>query len=140
MLLVLIIKFCCADSGSIWDNIALGTPNASAEQVEEAAKAANAHDFIVKLPSGYDTEVGGSGTGIHNSVFQIFILFIISIVFFKSVLNYLLSLSSLQLSIVAEDMLYLFYVCDDVFYVQRSSLVVRSSALPSLVRSAPNLA
>lgn len=51
--------------GSIWDNIALGTPNASADQVEEAAKAANAHDFIVKLPSGYDTEVGGSGTGMY---------------------------------------------------------------------------
>lgn len=42
---------------SIKDNILLGNPGVSMEAVESAAMAANAHDFIVKLPRGYDTQV-----------------------------------------------------------------------------------
>ncbi len=49
-------------SGSIRDNIAFGRPDASTEDVIEAAKAAAAHDFIVSFPEGYDTPVGERGT------------------------------------------------------------------------------
>ena len=48
-------------SGSIRDNIAFGRPDATDEQVMEAAKAAAAHDFIVTFPQGYDTPVGERG-------------------------------------------------------------------------------
>jgi len=46
---------------SIEDNIRYGKLDASKEQVIEAAKAANAHDFIVSLPKGYDTQCGEKG-------------------------------------------------------------------------------
>lgn len=44
--------------GSILDNIRYACPNATREQVIAAAKTASAHDFIVKYPDGYDTEIG----------------------------------------------------------------------------------
>jgi len=50
--------------GSIADNIAYGNPEASRASVVAAAKAANAHDFIMKTPDGYDTPVGERGTGL----------------------------------------------------------------------------
>jgi ABC transporter fused permease/ATP-binding protein len=46
---------------SIRDNIRYGRPDASADQVEAAARAANAHDFISAFPEGYDTVVGERG-------------------------------------------------------------------------------
>ncbi len=46
---------------SIRENIRLGSPNASNEEVEKAAKAANCHDFIRKLEKGYDTLAGDAG-------------------------------------------------------------------------------
>jgi ATP-binding cassette subfamily B protein len=46
---------------SIRDNIAYGRPDAPIGEVEAAAKAANAHEFIVRLPEGYDTVVGERG-------------------------------------------------------------------------------
>lgn len=48
-------------SGSIRDNIRYSKPHASDEEVVEAAKLANAHDFIVNLPEGYNTMVGEKG-------------------------------------------------------------------------------
>ena len=48
-------------SGTIAENIAYAHPDASMEDVIAAAKAANAHEFIVKFPDGYDTEVGERG-------------------------------------------------------------------------------
>jgi len=47
--------------GSIKDNIAYGRPEAGMEEVLEAAKAANAHNFIINFPDGYDTYVGERG-------------------------------------------------------------------------------
>ena len=46
---------------SVRDNIAFGAPNATHEQVEAAARMANAHDFITALPQGYDTVISERG-------------------------------------------------------------------------------
>lgn len=48
-------------SGTIRENIAYANPRATTEQVEAAARAANAHDFIAKLEKGYNTEIGERG-------------------------------------------------------------------------------
>jgi len=48
-------------SGTVLENIAYGKPGASREEVEEAAKNADAHEFIIALPQGYDTYVGERG-------------------------------------------------------------------------------
>ncbi|WP_248315096.1 ABC transporter ATP-binding protein [Staphylococcus aureus] len=48
-------------SDTVKENILLGRPTATDEEVGEAAKMANAHDFIMNLPQGYDTEVGERG-------------------------------------------------------------------------------
>ncbi|MEN3271405.1 MAG: ATP-binding cassette, subfamily bacterial [Actinomycetota bacterium] len=48
-------------SGSVADNIAFADPDARQEQIERAARLAGAHDFIVDLPKGYDTEIGERG-------------------------------------------------------------------------------
>ncbi|MFJ5693653.1 ABC transporter ATP-binding protein [Arthrobacter sp. NPDC093125] len=48
-------------SGSVAENIALGRPEASREEIEAAAKAVGAHDFILELPEGYDTDVHKRG-------------------------------------------------------------------------------
>ncbi|HJA19814.1 ABC transporter ATP-binding protein [Mediterraneibacter catenae] len=48
-------------SGTIRENIAYGKPGASMEEIIEAAKRANIHDFIEELPDGYDTFVGERG-------------------------------------------------------------------------------
>jgi len=48
-------------TGSVAENIQLGKPGASMEEVEQAAKAVGAHEFILKLPNGYDTDVNKRG-------------------------------------------------------------------------------
>ncbi|MEH2226704.1 peptidase domain-containing ABC transporter [Nostoc sp.] len=50
--------------GTIRENIALGYPDASDEEIINAAKVAFAHDFIMSLPSGYNTRVGERGSGL----------------------------------------------------------------------------
>jgi ATP-binding cassette, subfamily B, bacterial len=47
--------------GTVRENIAYGKPDATDEEIEAAAKAADAHDFILALPEGYDTSVGQKG-------------------------------------------------------------------------------
>ncbi len=48
-------------AGTVFENIRYGKPNASETEVIEAAKKANAHDFILALPDGYDTDIGQRG-------------------------------------------------------------------------------
>lgn len=48
-------------AGTIRDNIIMGKPNATEEEIIEAAKAAHAHSFIKRLPDGYDTVIGEDG-------------------------------------------------------------------------------
>lgn len=48
-------------AGTVADNIRYGDPSASLEEVVGAAKRANAHDFIMALPQGYDTDIGQRG-------------------------------------------------------------------------------
>lgn len=48
-------------SGTVRDNIKMGMPNATDEQVIEAAKKAHSHSFIKRLPNGYDTVIGEDG-------------------------------------------------------------------------------
>jgi ABC-type multidrug transport system fused ATPase/permease subunit len=52
------VLFAC----SIRDNIKYGNPCATMDQVEAAAKLANAHDFIMSFSDGYDTQVGDKGS------------------------------------------------------------------------------
>jgi ATP-binding cassette subfamily B protein len=51
-------------NGTIFDNISLGHPDATAEKVVEAARLAAAHDFISELPHGYETNIGERGTAL----------------------------------------------------------------------------
>ena len=48
-------------SGTVLDNIRYGDPEATEEEIIEAAKKANAHDFILSLPNGYATDIGQRG-------------------------------------------------------------------------------
>ncbi|WP_326596442.1 ABC transporter ATP-binding protein [Streptomyces sp. NBC_01803] len=48
-------------SGTVADNIAIGKPDATRDEIERAAKAIGAHDFIASLPEGYDTDVRKRG-------------------------------------------------------------------------------
>ena len=48
-------------AGTIKDNILYGKPNATDEEVVEAAKRANIHDYVMTLPKGYDTDIGERG-------------------------------------------------------------------------------
>jgi len=47
--------------GTIWENIAYAKPDASPDEIIAAARAANAHEFIVNMPDGYDTVIGERG-------------------------------------------------------------------------------
>ena len=51
-------------TGSVRDNIRYGRPDATDEEVITAAKAAQAHDFIMAMPEGYDTEIGQRGVNL----------------------------------------------------------------------------
>ncbi|WP_405168376.1 ABC transporter ATP-binding protein [Paenibacillus sp. FSL H3-0286] len=57
--------------GTIRENIAYGKPEATEEEVIAAAKAANAHSFIKRLPEGYDTKISGSGDNLSQGQKQL---------------------------------------------------------------------
>jgi len=48
-------------AGNVYENIKYGKPDATYEEIVEAAKLANAHDFIMSLPNGYETDIGQRG-------------------------------------------------------------------------------
>ncbi len=48
-------------AGTVADNIRYGKPDASREEIIDAARKANAHDFVMSLPDGYDTDIGQRG-------------------------------------------------------------------------------
>ncbi len=58
-------------TGTIRENIAYGRPEATLEQVEEAAKAAHIHEFISSLPQGYDTLLTEAGINISQGQKQL---------------------------------------------------------------------
>ncbi|GAB4322852.1 MAG: ABC transporter ATP-binding protein [Candidatus Sumerlaeia bacterium] len=58
-------------SGSVLENIRLGDPSISRERVEAAARLVNAHNFISRLPQGYDTLIGERGTGLSTGEKQL---------------------------------------------------------------------
>lgn len=57
-------------SGTIGENIAYGAPNTSPEDVVRVAKLAQAHDFIVDQPNGYETRIGEGGVGLSGGQMQ----------------------------------------------------------------------
>jgi ATP-binding cassette, subfamily B, multidrug efflux pump len=58
-------------SASVRDNIAMGRPGITDEDVEDAAKAARAHDFITALPQGYETKLGEGGARVSTGQKQL---------------------------------------------------------------------
>jgi ATP-binding cassette subfamily B protein len=58
-------------TGTIADNIRFGKPDATDEEVIAAAKLANAHDFIEKLPEGYETVINGTGSQLSQGQCQL---------------------------------------------------------------------
>lgn len=57
--------------GTVRDNIILGKPDASQEEIIEAAKATHAHSFIKRLPNGYDTKISEDGTSLSQGQKQL---------------------------------------------------------------------
>lgn len=57
--------------GTVRENICYGVPDATQEQIEEAAKAANIHDYIMSLPKGYDSELEEDGSNISQGQRQL---------------------------------------------------------------------
>ena len=67
----MVLQDTCLKSGTIYENIAYGRPDATKEQVIEAAKAAHAHSFIKRLPDGYDTVISEDGGNISQGQKQL---------------------------------------------------------------------
>lgn len=57
--------------GTIWENICMGKPDASRDEMIQAAKASHAHSFIKRLPDGYDTVIGEDGGGLSQGQKQL---------------------------------------------------------------------
>ena len=53
-------------ASTVWENIGYGVPDATRENIEAAAKLANAHEFIMMLPHGYDTVIGERGASLSH--------------------------------------------------------------------------
>ena len=57
----MVLQETCLKAGTIRENIAMGRPDATEEEIVAAAKASHAHSFIKRLPQGYDTRIGEDG-------------------------------------------------------------------------------
>ena len=57
--------------GTIRENIAFGNPDATQEEIEAAAKKAHAHEFIARMPQGYDTQIQENGGNLSNGQKQL---------------------------------------------------------------------
>ena len=57
-------------AGTVIENISYGKPGSTREEIIEAAKLANAHDFIMELPNGYDTDIGQRGIKLSGGLKQ----------------------------------------------------------------------
>jgi ABC-type multidrug transport system fused ATPase/permease subunit len=68
---------------TILENIRFGFPDASQEQVESAAALANAHNFIVDFPDGYETQVGEGGTQVSGGKCELFTTFVFATIAHK---------------------------------------------------------
>ncbi len=58
-------------AGTVRDNIAMGKPNATDEEIKQAAKASHAHSFIKRLPNGYDAVINENGEGLSQGQKQL---------------------------------------------------------------------
>lgn len=58
-------------TGTIWDNLTIGKPEATAEEVIAAAKAAHVHNVIKRMPNGYDTIINDEGNGLSQGEKQL---------------------------------------------------------------------
>ena len=67
----IVLQDACVFSASIRENIRYGRLDASDEEIETAAKLANAHDFIMKLPKGYDTQLLSGGSNLSQGQRQL---------------------------------------------------------------------
>lgn len=61
-------------SGTIRENLMMGRPDATEEEMIQAAKAAHAHSFIKRMPKGYDTEIGQDGGSLSQDKNSFFVL------------------------------------------------------------------
>ena len=57
-----VLHYCLFVQSTLAENIRFGVPNATQNDIEEVAKAANAHDFIMSFPEKYETVVGSSAS------------------------------------------------------------------------------
>jgi ABC-type multidrug transport system fused ATPase/permease subunit len=69
--IVIVLKEITLFEGKIWENIAYGKPDASDEEVIDAAKLAHAHSFIERLPDGYDNILGERGSALSQGQKQL---------------------------------------------------------------------
>ena len=58
-------------SASIWENISYGNPDATKEEIIQAAKEAHAHSFIMRMPDGYDTILSEGGSNLSQGQRQL---------------------------------------------------------------------
>ena len=79
---------------TIKENIRYGVPRASDAEIEEVARAANAHNFISEFPEGYDTMVGERGTTLSGGQKQRFGIVDVSDINQQGFLSVMLSISN----------------------------------------------
>ena len=135
-------------SDTVRENILLGRPDATEEEIIEAAKMANAHDFIMNLPNGYDTEVGERGVKLSGgqkqrlSIARIFlnnppILILdeatsgLDTLLEHAIMNYLLNLKEKTIIFIAHH-LPIAKACDQILVLHEGKLVEQGTHIDIL--------